>query len=404
MEELSLQIRAAVCGSYDVVVVGGGVAGVAAALSAGRLGAKTLLIEKSILLGGLATAGHIAIYLPLCDGMGNKVIGGVAEELLQASILYGHNNLPPGWTGQSPQGDRSRRYQTDFNVGAFACRLDQLLQEAGVDILFDTLFCRVQMEGTRCECVVVENKAGCQAYRGRVVIDASGDADVFFRAGFPCDEQLNQLSSWGYGLDRESVQNAVQTGKTCNALKTLILGFQADGSGSVSGAREYNGTDPWDITEFALKSREMALRWLLDHREQEACLAALASMAQFRTTRKIRGRATLREIDLFARCEESVGCVGDWRKRGPVYEVPYGAMHVQGADNLLAAGRIISTTPELWEVTRVIPAAAMTGQAAGTAAALAARYGQPVAQVDTEELQTTLARTGAVLHLMDLQQ
>jgi flavin-dependent dehydrogenase len=83
---LTEKFNTEVCGKYDVVVAGGGIAGVAAALAAARNGAKTLLLEKQVVLGGLATAGHIVIYLPLCDGMGNKVIGGIAEELLWESI------------------------------------------------------------------------------------------------------------------------------------------------------------------------------------------------------------------------------------------------------------------------------------------------------------------------------
>src|SRR5512145_2221418 len=86
-----------IAGKYDVIVAGGGIAGVAAALAARRSGCRVLLIEKSVMLGGLATLGFIAYYLPLCDGRGKKVSGGIAEELLHLSIKYGYGDLPPEW-------------------------------------------------------------------------------------------------------------------------------------------------------------------------------------------------------------------------------------------------------------------------------------------------------------------
>ena len=104
-----------VWGEYDVIVVGGGVAGVSAALAAKRNGCKTLLVEKSVMLGGLATLGLIAIYLPLCDGRGRKVIGGIAEELLQLAIKYGYDNLPPEWEKGCNRVETRRRYMTIFH-------------------------------------------------------------------------------------------------------------------------------------------------------------------------------------------------------------------------------------------------------------------------------------------------
>ena len=97
MEFITEVKQTAVCDEYDVIVVGGGVAGVSAALSAARNGAKVLLIEKTTVLGGLATAGLVILYFPLDDGCGHKVIGGVSEELLHASIKYGYDNLPAAW-------------------------------------------------------------------------------------------------------------------------------------------------------------------------------------------------------------------------------------------------------------------------------------------------------------------
>jgi flavin-dependent dehydrogenase len=87
-----------VAGDYDVIVAGGGIAGLGAALASARSGLTTLIIEKNVVLGGLATLGLIAYYLPICDGRGRKIIGGIAEELLHLSIKYGYSTLNPQWT------------------------------------------------------------------------------------------------------------------------------------------------------------------------------------------------------------------------------------------------------------------------------------------------------------------
>lgn len=167
--------------SYDVIVVGGGVAGIGAALAAARQGVKTLLIEKAAYLGGLATLGHVCLYLPLCDGNGRKVVGGIAEELLHTSIRYSYNNLPEGWKMgidrlENPKG----RYKTTFNIPAFVLAIDEVIEQAGVKMLFDTVFCEPIMNGNRCCGVIVENKSGRCAYYAKVVIDTSGDADVMY--------------------------------------------------------------------------------------------------------------------------------------------------------------------------------------------------------------------------------
>ena len=107
--------------SYDVVVCGAGVAGIAAAVSAARKGMKTALIEKQCLLGGLATSGLIYIYLPLCDGFGNQIIHGIAEEMLRRSVEYGPFDVPERWGGPAGgnPGIAGDRYQCCFSPAAF---------------------------------------------------------------------------------------------------------------------------------------------------------------------------------------------------------------------------------------------------------------------------------------------
>ena len=124
---------------YDVLVVGGGIAGIAAALEADRSGLRTALVEKTILWGGLATSGLVPVYMPLCDGSGRQVTFGIAEELLGWSIKYGPGHIPAGWADERQeehdtryknlyaQGKLDKRYATIFSPVAFAWGLDEVL-------------------------------------------------------------------------------------------------------------------------------------------------------------------------------------------------------------------------------------------------------------------------------------
>jgi hypothetical protein len=396
-KRITEKLTTEVCGEYDVMVVGGGVAGVAAALAASRQGAKTLLLEKQVVLGGLATAGHIAIYLPLCDGMGNKVIGGIAEELLWEAIRYGGGNLPPEWEGRPAHADTQKRYQTDFNVPAFVFALDRVVREAGVDLLFDTVFCAPVMENGRCKAVIVENKSGRQAYLCRAVVDATGDADVMVRAGAPCAEQDNMLTYWSYCLTEDSLKLAIARHSIKDLLKLFFIGGHT-GSGLPEGSPKYYGTDARQITEFLLKCRELAFNELRKRGMDKLVFASFPSMPLFRTTRRLEGEYVLEPKDLSRHFEDSVACVGDWRQAGPVYEIPYRALYSEKASNILAAGRNISAAGDTWEVTRVIPAAAATGQAAGTAAALMSEDGCAEEGVNIKSLQSILIKDSVIIH------
>lgn len=126
--------------------------------------------------------------------------------------------------------------------------------------------------------------------------------------------------------------------------------------------------------------------------------SAIATMPQLRMTRRIRGEYTLTEEDMHKAFPDSVGLVSDWRRRGPVYEVPFSTLYSAQVKNLIMAGRCTSVTDEVWDVMRVIPCCAVTGQAAGTAAALTEDF----TQLSIEALQSHLEKTGVVFHENDL--
>lgn len=383
-------------GSYDVIVVGGGIGGVSAAVAARRHGCTVLIIEKGIMLGGLATAGFIAYFLPLCDGLGRKVSSGLAEELLHLSIKYGYGNVPETWLTGSP--DKERRYSTIFSPPEFVYALDELVRNEKIDVLFDTLFCKAIIDEGRCSAVIVENKAGRSAYKAKVFIDATGDADLFFRAGSPCIEEKNYLAYWYYRTDLEMIKKALELKNVMHAIRLEWKGsFKEDGSYTL-GKKEYRGTDPRDITRFVMDGRRLLREDIEKNKEGKGSILAIPSLAQYRRTRRIKGIYSLKERDALKFFDDSVGCVAHWLKRGIVYEIPYRTMVSKDLTNVIAAGRLVAASGDAWEVTRVIPGCAVTGHAAGTAAAIAAKKGCPVHEIPIDLLQKKLKKDGVILH------
>jgi hypothetical protein len=386
-----------VAGSYDVIVVGGGIAGVAAAVAARRNGCRVLLIEKSVVLGGLATLGFIAYYLPLCDGRGTKVTGAIAEELLYLSIKYGYDTLAPQWRDGKGIGT-DKRYTTIFSPPEFIYALDELMADEGIDVMFDTLFSRPVMKGTHCEAIIVENKSGRTAYTAKVYVDASGDADLIFRAGAECAEEENYLAYWFYTTDIPRMRKAVASGNVMDAISLEWRGsFRQDGSYTL-GEKEYRMSDAKEVTRFILNGRKQLREQIMKNRENNGSLLALPGMPQYRRTRRVEGNYLLTEADADKHFEDSIGCTGHWLKPGIVYEIPYRTILHKNLANVLASGRNVSASGDAWEALRVIPPAAVTGQAAGTTAALAIKGKKAVTEVAAADVQTSLEGAGVILH------
>lgn len=389
--------------TYDVLVAGGGVAGVAAALEAARAGLRTALVEKTILLGGLATTGLVNIYLPLCDGRGKQVTFGIAEELLHLSLKYGPGNIPPDWNSG---GERKRRLTGVFSPASFVLALDEVLEQAGVDVWLDTLICRPSMEGRRVTGLEVENKSGRGWLKAGCVVDATGDGDVAFRAGAPCAEGDNWLTMWALQASLEKARAAVEKEDPDELLHNVHLGADAWGNHHPEGMEKLRGTDGRSVTRFVQESRRL-LREHYQKRQAEVGREAifpltLPAMAQFRTTRRILGCEGLKDGQHGQRFASSIGLAADWRKPGFVWEIPYGTLLPQNTSGLLVAGRCISSEGDAWEVTRVIPPAALTGQAAGLAAALSVKAGISPEQLAVEALQKSLRGKGIPVHLEEI--
>ncbi|MBQ3864943.1 MAG: FAD-dependent oxidoreductase, partial [Clostridia bacterium] len=170
---------------YDVIVAGGGVAGIAAAVTAAKGGSSVLLIEKSNILGGLGTLGMINYFVPMCNGNGKQIIFGLAEEWLRESAAGSYSTIPPEWENGEPSEPTHVRYTQRYSPYVFALQLTQKVLHAGVDLLYDCIAGYPVMNGNLCTGVITDSKSGLELYGCRLLIDTTGDADLLRRAGVP---------------------------------------------------------------------------------------------------------------------------------------------------------------------------------------------------------------------------
>lgn len=385
-------------GNYDIAVCGGGFAGVSAALAAARQGKKVVLFEKQYMLGGLGTSGLVTIYLPLCDGYGHQVSFGIAEELLKLSITYGAEaRYPENWLeGTGTRTEKDKRYMVQYNAQLFAILAEQLLLKEGVDIMYGSYAVDVDVVDKRIKRVYIENKSGRTPYEVSSVVDATGDCDIAWFANAPTDtfKQGNVLAAWyyfsnenGYQLQMLGASDIPEEEKAGKEKKTLV-------------ARRFTGLDGKELSEMTCLSHKATLEHWLKKRETDknAVISTVATTPQIRMTRKIVGEYTLAHTEEHQFFEDSIGMVSNWKKRGPVYEVPFRTLYSKEVKNLIAAGRCTSVNETLWDVMRVIPCCAVTGQAAGTAAAMTDDF----SALDVKELQEKLRKNGVVLHESEL--
>ena len=333
--------------SCDVLVCGGGFAGISAALAAARQGKKVILLEKSFMLGGLGTAGLVTIYLPLCDGFGKQVSFGIAEELLRLSISMGaEDRYPDNWLDSNDISKRTakdKRFEVQYNPQLFAILAEQLLMKNGVNILYGSYAVGVSKSEDRIEAVIVENKSGRQAIAANSVVDATGDCDIarFAEASTETFKQGNVLAAWYYSVGQQGY-------------KLNMVGFadipddqkSEENKVELLVPKRFTGLEGKELSEMMQLSHASTLNSIMKNRESDETMmpVTIATTPQIRMTRKIVGEYTLHDTEEHQFFEDSIGMVSDWRKRGPVYEVPFAALYSKKVKNLITAGRCISST------------------------------------------------------------
>ncbi len=233
------------------------------------------------------------------------------------------------------------------------------------------------------------------------VVDATGDADIAVFAGAETAlySKRNTLAGWYYYINSEERQCYMFGGAEITD-EQLAAGKKQP---KLLSERRFTGIDGAEISEMVQMSHGAILEdWQKKHKADPSYLPdVLASIPQLRMTRRICGLATPDREDVFLRAEDSIGLISSWRKRGPIYELPLGCIIARGCKNLLAAGRDISVTDKMWDISRVIPPCAVTGEAAGTAAALFDDLSAPDAQM-VAAVQKSLRAGGVRLHIDEL--
>ncbi len=386
----------AVIHQTDVLVVGGGPAGFAAAVAAARTGAKTTLVERYGYLGGLWTGGLVLLVYPTHateNGVRTKVVRGVGDELLGRIARYpdGATNYAAGKPDPT----------TDPEITKLV--MDEMIQEAGVKMFFHSWVADVVMEDHAVRGVVVESKAGRQAILANVVVDASGDGDVFAAAGAEHEQRLHAIG----------LVHRIGNADRADLAKLQKASFKNLGSEEpVTSVRWVNlrgpSTDGLDIAELSrLEVEHRRSIWKrLDTIRQTAggekvFLLQTAPQIGVRITRLLAADRKMihTEARSGSRYTDTIAVGGTYGAGAgkPGFAIPYSAMVPKKLDNLIAAGRCLCVDTEMVEDMRLIATCLITGHAAGTAAAIAALDKRRPRDIDIAKLRKLLADQGAYL-------
>jgi len=445
----------------DVVVAGGGPAGVCAAIAAARNGARVLVVERGNCLGGMATRGLVGPFMTCYDKTGSvQIIRGLFNEIVERLVARGgaiHPKDCRAGTAFTSWIKIGHDHCTPFEPEALKLLLDEMCAEAGVKVLFHADFVEPMMEGNRVVGVRLFTKAGFRDVRAKVVVDATGDGDVAFRAGVPtefgdpqgkrvqpatmffrigncdlaaitADIEANKDNFYRKdGVNYRSLHWRVSEARAAGDwnLKRVSIGLfrgvkEDEWFINTSRIMGVDSTDPesWSAAESAGRAQvDQIFRFFKKYVPgcREARLLCTGSTVGVRESRHIfgeyrltvddclEGRVPADSVLLAANSVDIHGRFGPMSnqyvtvKNGNWYGVPYRCLVPLKAEGLLVAGRCLSATSEAAGAVRVMPPVMAMGQAAGTAAALCVKAGVTPRALDAKTLVDTLKKQGVFL-------
>ena len=404
MDTITLTRKLSVKKEYDVIVCGGGVAGVAAAVTAANRGYSVLLVEKSNILGGLSTLGLVNLFVPMCNGYGKQIIFGLCEKWCRLSAKHGFNTIPDEWKNGEPKEPTQKRYIQRFGPYIFAIELLEELEQSGAQLLFDCIACDPVMEGNVCKGIITESKSGTEYYGCKMLIDTTGDCDVLRRGGVPTVSGQNFFTYCGHMISLESCATAVEK-KDIRLAYTSVSGggINLFGDNQPDDVPRWSGLTVEEVTDYLSRNQKLMLEKLIAKgiAPQERDIARIPLMPQFRTTCHLAGDYSLKVSDCYKHFDDSICAINDFEHRGHLFEVPLRTITRKDYPNMLTAGRSADGEGYGWDVLRVIPPAILTGQAAADAACQAIEEKVGAADVNIRKLQATLEKDDVMIHFPD---
>ncbi len=378
----------------DVLVVGGGPAGWAAAVSAARAGAKTMIVERYGCFGGLWTGGIVLVVISthaMENGQMTQVVRGVGGELLDRHAKFDNAIVNRGETKFNPT--------TDPEATMFI--MDEMIQESKVKTLFHCWATDVIMDGGAVRGVVFDSKAGRQAILAKVVIDTTGDGDIFAAAGA---EHVQRLHALGLVHRLGNVDRADQAALKKAGIKSLgAIEPQPSVRWVNLRGPSANGLDINDLTRLQFEHRLKIWNQVQKQHKtpggEKLFLLQTAPQIGVRTTRLLAGthQLTYQEMREAKKFTDVVAVGGAQNAKTPGWPIPYGALLPKKLDGLLTAGRSFSMDDKLIEDGRLSGACLTTGHAAGAAAAVAVKDGCRPRDVSISKVQALLKEQGAYL-------
>ena len=393
-EVIQPQRKLPVLHETDVLVVGGGPAGVVAALAASRTGANVTLVERYGHFGGQWTGGLVLILAGMHDKTNKQVIQGIGEEIMRR-------------VDKLDRGAINRRPGVDPTIDAEAVKyvMVEMLSEAGIQMFLHCWAVDAIVDGPAVRGAVFESKSGRQAILAKQVIDASGDGDLFAAAGAEYEHIRFHIGL----VCRIGNLDKVDKAKAKGAKRPRHLGAPTP----IEGVNWVNMHGPdgdalnvADLTKMELNHRRQIWKSVEEIRKtpgyERVYLVETAPQLGVRMSRMLAGVDRIMFDDVMAgkKFANVVGVGGDWRPtkdRIGEWQIPYGVLLPKVVDNLLATGRCVSGDPRLADYLRIIPTCFVTGHAAGCAAAMAVRDGCRPRDIEVPKLQKLLKEQDAYL-------